>query len=245
LADQSTRLIVDALSRAAAEPAGLPLFAARANGGLFPATAKARQAAQQCRDSGLLKITAAPRETAAITDKGLAWLLAQSNPRQVLEDFVRLLEEKQAQAADLIAAARQMAASLDGLKSAVDRLSSHTQLHHLNGQADKPTRGQGSETAPPVSLSPRPLVPSTDILSHLEQWHKQSSGDCPLPELHRRLARLHPDLTIGRFHDALRLLHDQRRLYLHPWTGPLYELPEPPFALLIGHEIAYYASART
>jgi len=29
-----------------------------------------------------------------------------------------------------------------------------------------------------------------------------------------------------------------------PWTGPLYDLPEPHFALLVGHEVAYYASSR-
>jgi hypothetical protein len=42
----------------------------------------------------------------------------------------------------------------------------------------------------------------------------------------------------------LRSLHDRERIYLHPWTGPLYALPEPAFALLIGHEVAYYASLR-
>ena len=38
--------------------------------------------------------------------------------------------------------------------------------------------------------------------------------------------------------------HDLGKIYLHPWTGPLYDIPEPPYALLIGHEIAYYASIR-
>jgi hypothetical protein len=51
-------------------------------------------------------------------------------------------------------------------------------------------------------------------------------------------------VTIGQFHDGLRRLHDGATIYLHPWTGPLYELPEPRFALLVGHEIAYYASSR-
>jgi hypothetical protein len=51
-------------------------------------------------------------------------------------------------------------------------------------------------------------------------------------------------LTIGRFHDGLRRLHDEGQAYLHPWTGPLYAMPEPAFALLVGHEVAYYASPR-
>jgi hypothetical protein len=51
-------------------------------------------------------------------------------------------------------------------------------------------------------------------------------------------------LTIGHFHDTLRQLHEEEKIYLHPWSGPLYEIPEPPYAVLIGHEVAYYASTR-
>jgi hypothetical protein len=40
-------------------------------------------------------------------------------------------------------------------------------------------------------------------------------------------------------------LHDREQVYLHPWTGPLYAMPEPAFALLIGHEVAYYANLRS
>ena len=39
-------------------------------------------------------------------------------------------------------------------------------------------------------------------------------------------------------------LHETSQVYLHPWTGPLYDIPEPPYALLVGHEVAYYASVR-
>ena len=45
-------------------------------------------------------------------------------------------------------------------------------------------------------------------------------------------------MTIGRFHDSCANCTTSR-VYLHPWTGPLYELPDPPFALLIGHETLY------
>ena len=51
-------------------------------------------------------------------------------------------------------------------------------------------------------------------------------------------------MSVGLFHDALRQLHEDHQVYLHPWTGPLYALPEPAFALLVGHEVAYYASIR-
>jgi hypothetical protein len=62
--------------------------------------------------------------------------------------------------------------------------------------------------------------------------------------VYRRLRDAHRPLTIGQFHDGLRQLHEDEQIYLHPWTGPLYAMPEPAFALLIGHEVAYYASER-
>jgi hypothetical protein len=87
--------------------------------------------------------------------------------------------------------------------------------------------------------------PEDFVLDGLRCWFDvQRLDDCPLPELYRRTKALSPKLTIGQFHDALRLLHDRQAIYLHPWTGPLYEMPEPALALLTGHEVAYYASLR-
>jgi hypothetical protein len=76
---------------------------------------------------------------------------------------------------------------------------------------------------------------------------RQESGaldDCSLPELYRHLRAHASGLTMGQFHDLLVRLLESGTIYLHPWTGPLYELPEPACALLVGHEVAYYASLR-
>jgi hypothetical protein len=94
-----------------------------------------------------------------------------------------------------------------------------------------------------------PLKPDTDelggaVLTYLADWATSAAAgqDCPLPELYRALTTRESPPTIGEFHDGLRRLQAARRIYLHPWTGPLYALPEPAYALLVGHEIAYYAS---
>ena len=78
----------------------------------------------------------------------------------------------------------------------------------------------------------------------LADWSGAAGEDCPLPELYRSLSLLDAPPSIGEFHDCLRKLHADGTLYLHPWTGPLYALPEPAYALLAGHNIAYYASVR-
>ena len=265
LADKSTTLILGALGRAAASAGGAPLFAARGGPGLFPATAAGRQAAQRCRDEGWLRSLAAEADAPAplngsgdtavlvrkktktapeicvLTEKGLAWLLGQSSPRQVLEDFVRALEARQAQAAELLSVVRRMQAGFDALKAGAETVL---------GQLPRP----GAAAAPSESLMDRFLrfhqQPADDapslLLARLTEWQASgASEDCPLPELHRRAQAAVPGLTVGAFHDALRRLHEAGRIYLHPWTGPLHALPEPPFALLVGHEIAYYASVRT
>src|SRR6202022_2977342 len=85
----------------------------------------------------------------------------------------------------------------------------------------------------------------TTAIAYLRDWQDNGQcSDCPLPDLYRQIQGTTADLTIGHFHDGLRRLHDQQKIYLHPWTGPLYEIPEPPYALLVGHDIAYYASLR-
>jgi hypothetical protein len=224
VADKLTQQIVDALSRAAADPAGTPLFASKSDAGLFPATAK--PAAQKCLADGLLKVTdaraKAGRELYALTDAGWAYLVAASNPKQVLEDFVRVLEARQGEVSELVAAARRMADSLVGLREAVGRIL---------------PRVETTRTADPA-----PADLTDTILARLAEWYTsaQVGEDCPLPELYRRAGAP----SIGAFHDAVRRLHDSGAVYLHPWTGPLYALPEPAFALLVGHGVAYYASAR-
>jgi hypothetical protein len=83
------------------------------------------------------------------------------------------------------------------------------------------------------------------ILAQLEAWQSAGTlGDCPLAELYERASQATP-LSIGQFHDALRELIQQKQVYLHPWTGPLYALPQPKYALLVGHQVAYYASLRS
>lgn len=227
MADKTTQLILDALGRSAAQPGPLPVFSRPAAPGLFPRTASARLAAQRCLDEGLLKSAGAgptgkPRELAEITAAGRAFLAGRLHPREILDDCVRALEARQAQLADLGQVARRLNDHLDGLKGLVQ-----TALARLAPAA-----------APPADCA-------AEILAELERWHDGGApDDCPLPELFRRLSAAAPALTLGGFHDALRRLHDAERVYLHPWTGPLYDLPEPACALLIGHEIAYYASLR-
>ena len=231
MADKFTPLILDALSRAAAYPEGCALLATKAEPGLFPATATARPAAKKALDDGLLTVlrTATSGKSTAefctASPKGLAYLMERASPKQVLEDFVRVLEERRGEVQTLLKTADRMAASLAGMTERI--------------QSVLPQVATGRPPAPETELAER-------VMTRLADWASRGgvTRDCPLPELFRSLGTLDSAPTIGMFHDALRQLHDERRVYLHPYTGPLYTLPEPAYALMIGHEVSYYANAR-
>jgi hypothetical protein len=266
--DKSTQMILTALSRAAASPGGVPLHGSKTVPGLFPTTAAGKQAAQRCQEDGLLCLAAptdvpsdgaggtatlVKRKTAGypmciLTEKGLSYLLSRVSPRPVLEDFVRALEARQKQADELLSLARQMQQSIEAMKASADKVLQQT----CRAEA-APDRGglktlfagflQESDTPADAKISAAGLHDA--LLAELNRWQTAgASEDCPLPHLFRQLPARTPAWSIGQFHDALRQLHDHGAIYLHPWTGPLYDIPEPPYALLIGHEIAYYASVR-
>jgi hypothetical protein len=164
----------------------------------------------------------------ALTEKGLQHLLERTSPRPVLEALLAAVERCEANLRELVGSAAGQHQHLQALHAfAVKLLEKTPQLAPV--QAPAPTNGQHK--------------PEDHVLDVLQSWHDaRRIGDCPLPDLYRRFKESSPKLTLGQFHDALRSLHERRAIYLHPWTGPLYEMPEPALALLVGHEIAYYAS---
>jgi hypothetical protein len=245
MADRSSQLVLSALTRAAADAAGVPLFASKNRPGLFPTTHPGKQAARRCCDEGYLLPAAANGTTGksppvcTLTEKGMSYLLGQVSPRQVLEDFVRILEEREGQIEELLGVVRKMQAGMDSLRGAIAAV-----LSKVNAPAGdlKALFAEFRQEKTPAS----PADPSAAVVAALEDWAKAATQeDCPLPELYRRLEACCPGLTVGSFHDALRRLHASGQVWLHPWTGPLYQVPEPPFSLLVGHEIAYYASVRS
>ena len=151
MADKLTQQILDALARVAAEPTGLPLYAGKADAGLFPNAASAKLAAEKCLADDLLRVvgTAAmgktPRDLYALSEKGWEYLLAAVNPKQVLEDFVRVLEARQGEVGELLTTARRMADSLQGLKDAVSRVLPGVTAARLPLSSPSPLAGEGGE----------------------------------------------------------------------------------------------------
>ena len=244
MADSTDASILTALTRAAAAPAGFPLFASKTSAGLFPATAPGRTAARRAADAGYLTTTVENKtELGTVTVKGLDHLLAEANPKPVLDDFVRVLERRESQVAALAAAAKDMTEELAAMKRVVAAVMPKV----MSGRLSSPhpltpvPEGKGEQDFSPFPQGTGAGGLGGFILARLTDWADTAGEDCPLPVLYRDL----PGRTsVGAFHDAIRELHANGSIYLHPWTGPLYALPEPTLALLVGHEVAYYASDR-
>ncbi len=253
VADKSSQIVLEALSKAVADPAGLPLHGSKAVPGLFAGNNSAKQAAQQCKEEGYLRVVRTEtrgkttQEVCAITEKGLAYLLSQVSPRKVLEDLVHTLQSRQNEASELLVSARHMQANLDQLKATAEKvLLSLSSGQHASSSSNGHGAGTGSSKNGTTGINgearngTHALTAEQSwtkaILTYLERWHETgASEDCPLSELYRQTCKTASQLTIGQFHDGLRRLHDQQKIYLHPWTGPMYDIPEPPYALLVGH----------
>src|SRR5262245_44676083 len=112
-------MVLTALSRAVADPDGLPLHGGRTTPGLFPSTTAGKQAARRCLEDGRLHTpnTTDTRARCVITDKGMSYLLDEVSPRQVMEDFVRAIESRQAQFDALFGSVRELQSSLDAMRA--------------------------------------------------------------------------------------------------------------------------------
>jgi hypothetical protein len=155
-----------------------------------------------------------------------------------------VVEKRTALVAEWLSAAQQLHEELQRLREALSRWIAASVSPPLAQDTPPPGSSAGSSAQSASGVTPPELTAVADaILQALAEWSRQGGADCPLPELFRAVSQRRP-LSIGLFHDALRSLQARQALALHPWTGPLYTLPEPAYALLAGHGVAYYASLR-
>lgn len=150
-----------------------------------------------------------------ITAAGRDHLFASESPRLLLEDLLRATESE--------------AEVLHQLRAACGR---HLELLERRSADIRATLGRLEGFDPALAAA----------IEHALKAHQQSGrpGATSLAELYRSLTAADGKPSIGQFHDCLRSLHRAGTIRLAPWTGPLYQLPQPQLGLLIGHEVLYY-----
>jgi hypothetical protein len=209
---------------------------------MFPASASGREAARLAQERCLVRPLSdetSGKQTArpwTISEAGLAHWLKQNDPTRAVKTVGDAIAGCRHELAELGKRTEACQEYLSRLSCAVESAFAGSQRSALPSPPEADRVGNGAPKTPPRTDAP------TAILETLRAWH--DAGDCPLPVLLEKVKAGCPDMSLGAFHDALRTLRDRAAIHLHPWTGPLYELPDPTVALLAGHEIAYYASAR-
>lgn len=151
-----------------------------------------------------------------------------------------------------------LSAQVDGLRTAVraeltKRSESASDYRNLLAAVETKVR-EAVEQTRKLSATPAPVTTpaatsptrddnlASDIVEIVTGWRRERHGGCPLDELYPRLAARHPSLTPGRFHDALRDLHQSGAITLTGWAKSLFELPRPELALFISDKVMYYAN---
>ena len=222
MADQQI-IILHALSFALESAGVCSLFNKKGVQGLCPLSASGKLAAKYCFEMRLLKVveqsTKPFTEMVKITRLGIRAVLEGIKIDRLLENAATIIESPTEKSV---------------INPANDDMAFYQSLEKVAGSI-------ALKLGAP--LSEEFSSPAKQIFILLKEWSDSGrAGDCQLYYLYQHLSPLCPGITPGAFHDALRNLRQKKLIELHPWTGPLYEIPKPELALMAGHEIACYAS---
>ncbi len=222
MADQQI-IILHALSFALESAGVCSLFNKKGVQGLFPLSASGKLAAKYCFEMRLLKVveqsTKPFTEMVKITRLGIRAVLEGIKIDRLLENASAIIESPTEKSV---------------INPANDDMAFYQSLAKVAGSI---ALKLGAPLTEDFSS------PAKHIFILLKEWSDSGrAGDCQLNYLYQHLSPLCPGITPGAFHDALRNLRQKKLIELHPWTGPLYEIPKPELALMAGHEIACYAS---
>lgn len=245
------------------------IFPAGAAGKTLAQEALARRLVREC--PGAPPKTKGAKPFYQITGEGQQFVLDQDSPKEILQGLQAAIgqlagqlsrnnEPPPAQEERVLDELRDVVAThFNGIQETLQkaaeesrRLSqAHAQkIDHLQqtlGLVEK-ALGQAREARPqspaPGTTPPHPRENSwvQEIEPYLRSRYESGTpGDCPLPELYNFLHKQYPALTIGPYHDVLRQLHDEGRIRLSGWTGPLEDIPHPNLAMFLSHRVMYYA----
>ena len=231
---------VAALSRAAVDRIPRKLFGTAKSPGIFQGSGqKQKLAAAKCLENGWLEGTGdfvgtgkSKQETFRVTESGVEFAMENAEIPSLLKD---LLMANDSQRETL----QQVATQLRILSEAVP--AQHDLLLYLKQSARiSPALPNGSMNPPPPTLAIGQEW-LHQIVTYVTQYRKQHPHrSCTFAELYRDVAAP-AGATIGQFHDGLRQLAQQRKIWLEPWTGAMSDLDQDHLALVQGKEMKFYA----
>lgn len=203
-----------------------------------------------------------------LTQKGQLYVLEQDSPKAALADLCRVIQNQAVAIQAIRGDAAQWQADIgrafrETLEQQVQR-AVQTYQEQVDGNLAKWSNrlGQLQETLRSVeaivtSVAEKAAVTATThhegspikenldwlddavkMITHHKEHRRFPS--LTLPALYEGLRASHPRLTLGQFHDGLRVLRDKRLIRLEPFTQALATLDDPRNALYLDREVKYY-----
>jgi hypothetical protein len=195
---------------------------------------------------------------ARVTAKGREWALQKTSPKNALELLVSTLQGVASSGGGVSQEAMsELQAQLGDIQASLSRVSQLTQeavtRHRQETNRLSETVREAMSVARRLTVDMPPPPPTMaqatttvqidpEILAFVRTWQQQRGAGCPLPDLYAHLKSRFPELTIGKFHDRLRALHDKHEVRLSGMSGSLDTLREPETALLVSSKVMYYVN---
>ena len=235
---------LEALARALTDAGPKLLIASKAAPGFF-ASSKEKVAAGIAVDKGWLVPTgefvgkgATKKEKYRLSADGVRAVLEGSETQQLLRGLGEGLNKQ-----------------VDNMKAVRDQIGELLQhfgpvaesVAALQRRVQPPSlediRKQLGNTATPPAASPQPS--SSAWLERVpqlaaEQRNRDRFQPISLPALFQKIRAELPSLTLGQFHDGLRLLREKGRIRLIPFTRALATIDDPRNAMFFDGEVMYY-----
>ncbi len=158
-----------------------------------------------------------------ITEKGRAFVLSRSSPRQAAEAMKAMLEAQGAALVERLAQAEHAARAA---------LAAHQQTAQRLAELLR---------EPPKAVSPPPAAWEEDLVRLVREAKNRNPSIRPtLPAIFDELRRSHPTAELAAFHDTLRRLHERGLIRLGAYSLALATLPDSRNALYLDREVKFY-----
>ncbi|MBY0527696.1 MAG: hypothetical protein K2R98_30135 [Gemmataceae bacterium] len=241
---------LEALAQAMADPAPKVLLGSAKAPGFFNGTRKpVKDAAKLCEERQWLLGTgewigkgASKKQTYRLSPAGIQAVLEQSESAALLRGLSKAMQEQVEVFRALQGQVTRTLSQLQPLTDMVQQLARKVEppdveaiLRRLHGTNSQPL-------ALPPSSSPPDLPDWLDNVVKLtaEQQQRDRYQPLSLPAIFATLRQMRPTLTLGQFHDGLRLLREQKRIRLSPYTRALATIEDARNALFLDGEVMYY-----
>ena len=256
---------IQTLSKALVDPRPLPLLGTNAKPGIFIGSSVAvKAAAKLSEESGWVEPTGELQGTGAraknlfrITQVGINFTLQNSETLTLLRELLGVSDAQREVLRTMRGQLEDAGKSLIAQNDLVGRLLKResppaTTVVPQTAAPPSATSDSGTPAGTQATQQPQPTTQArpqdlkwpTRAVEFVRDYRlRNPQQSCPLPELYRHIAQTHP-ISIGQFHDGLRQLVREQQLALQPYTGPMYQLKDEQYALLLGQEIKFYADLK-